>query len=83
MPDQITPGITSDDAAIFSLNTPGNSFGEDQSEDPFKDGSSGIPQSALGSRRIKSGAFPPDKPLFNLTPGAKSIQWCDKPWRIA
>lgn len=80
MPDQVTPGITSDDAAIFSLNdaaifamnTPGD---DDQQEDPFKDGPDAVAQAKSRRGRVKSGAFVPKEPLFSTTPGAKNVQW--------
>jgi hypothetical protein len=81
MPDIVTPGITSDDAAIlslndaavFSLNSPDN--GDDQQEDPFHDGRDKIAPNAHGKGRVKSGVFVPKEPLFTTTPGAKKVQW--------
>ena len=67
--------VSSDDAAIFSLNDSGSGMNNAQSEDPFKDGPSAIAQSKVTRHRQKSGAFVPQTQLFNTTPGAKKVQW--------
>ena len=73
MADTTTPGITGDDAAIFSLNTTNDD--SQQQEDPFYDARGLLDPNAQGKGRVKSGTFVPKEPLFQTTPGAKNVQW--------
>ncbi len=72
MADIVTPGISSDDAAIFSLNSGSDDL---QTEDPaggrrMKHGN--IRPQATPYHRIVSGGFPRTD-IPNLTPGAHTI----------
>lgn len=74
MPNQPNHDTTSDDAAIFSLNTSGNKD-DKQPDGPFKDARDAIVKPFLPNAYVKSGKFVPKEPLFKTTPGAKNVQW--------